>query len=285
MKMIVFMLCFCAAVSAQAQPADTAAAPAAVVSTVPVVGLTWDHTPEELYVNGGKQFNYKGRTYVLKLGFLRGAYESFVNNYKSMPVFILTDITDGIENYKVWNAGLLESNQPFKINTGCMLLSVVLRQNEVAVYRHSKKEKPGKKVAAFPHKELRAAWEENAARYKVDLNGKPAYFVPQAFYNQSGCNSVGYVASAPEPYFADTGLPLDFVELYRYTKASTDRRRQAYSVPLGVSFNLSEDNGKKWILNAIKVESLYEAMDDEANRPEDCNSGLREPMKKAEGGK
>ena len=288
MKIIVFVSCLCTAAALQAQPGTVGAAalstaPAAAVSTMAAVGLIWDHTPKELYIDGGKTFKYKGRTYVLKLGFKRGAYEPFVKNYKSIPVFILTDITDGPDNFLVWNAGLAESDKPFSISAhGGKRLSVLLKQNEVTVSEQINKDKPGKKAAAFPYKELRDLWAENAARYKKSFNDKPAYFVPQAFYNLSGCNSVGYVASMPDPYFADTGLPLDFVELYRYTKASTDRRRLTYSIPMGISFTLSGDNGKKWILNEIQEKSLYDALDDEADRPDDCNSALRELMKKAE---
>jgi len=158
----------------------------------------------------------------------------------------------------------------------------MLKQDKVVVFRYLNKETPGKMAAGFPYKQLRSLWAENAARYKVNFNGQPAYFVPQAFYTQSGCNSVGYVASMPAPYFADTGLPLDFVELYRYTKASTDRRRTAYSIPLGIIFTRSADNEKKWILSEIQEQSLYDALDDEADSPDECNSNLREPMKKAE---
>jgi hypothetical protein len=288
MKKILFLSCFCVTAAARALPANNSdigasTAPAAAVSTMPPVGLTWDYTPKELYVDGGDAFKDQGRKYSLKLGFMRGAYEPFVKNYKSIPVFILTDITDGPEKFLVWNAGLVELDEPFIINAyGGKQLSVLLKQNEVTVFRHKSKDAPGEKVAVFPYKELRALWAENAARYKVILNSGPAYFVPQAFYNQSGCNSVGYVASMPDPYFADTGLPLDFVELYRYTKASTDRRRTTYSIPLGISLTLSADNGKKWMVNEIEKTSLYDALDDEADRPDDCNRTLREAMKQAE---
>ena len=286
MKIFVFISCFFGAVAlAQAETAgavsvSTAAAPA--VSTLPAVGVIWDYTPKELYEDGGENFKYEGRTYVLKLGFKRGAYEPFVKNYKSIPVFILTDITDGPENFQVWNAGLADSDKPFKIKvSGGKLLSVLLNHNEVAVYRHIEKNKDGEKIAAFPYGELRSLWEKNAARFKTEFGGERMYLVPQAFYNQSGCNSVGYVVSKPDPYFADTGLPLDFVELYRYTKASTDRRRLAYSIPLGISFTRSADNGKKWLLSEMRGNELEAALDDEMDLPDECNMGLREPMKKA----
>ena len=273
------------AAMAQAETAGVVSistAAAAAVSTQPAVGIIWDYTQKELYEEGGETFKYEGRTYVLKLGFKRGAYEPFVKNYKSIPVFILTDITDGPENFQVWNAGLVDSDKPFKIKaSGGKLLSVLLKHNEVAVYRHIEKNKEGEKIAAFPYGELRSLWEKNAARYKTDFNGTPVYLVPQAFYNQSGCNSVGYVVSKPDIYFADTGLPLDFVELYRYTKASTDRRRVTYSIPLGISFTRSADSGKKWLLREMQEKDLYDALDDEVESPDDCNLGLREPMKKA----
>lgn len=287
MKTILFISCFCVVAVAQAQQASTgtatvSTAPAAAVSTMPVVGLTWDYTPNELYVDGGKTFKYEGRTYVLKLGFKRGAYEPFVKNYKSIPVFILTDITDGPEGYLMWNAGLVESDEPFRITVHGKLLSVMLKQDEVLVSRHLNKDGPGEKAAGFPYEELRDLWAKNAARYKVNFNGKPAYFVPQTFNNQSGCASIGYAASMPGPYYADTGLPLDFVELYRYTKASTDKRRLAYSIPMGIIFTRSANSERKWVLSDMKEEALQDALAEELDRPDECNSALREPMKKVE---
>jgi len=290
MKTIIFLCCIILAAVSNAQEASNvgtsmSTAPAMAVSTRQPVGLTWNHTPRELYIDGGATFKDAGRRYSLKLGFKRGAYEAFVKNYKSIPVFILTDITDGQENFLVWNAGLVESDEPFKVNAhGGKHLSVLLKQNEVTVFSYAKKNEPGKKVVSFPYKQLRALWERNAARYKVTYNEAPAYFVPQAFYNNSGCNSVGYVVSMPEPYFPDTGLPLDFVELYRYTKASTDRRRITYSIPMGIIFTLSADNGKKWMLKDIEEKSLYDALDDEANSPDECNSGLLKAMSEAGSG-
>lgn len=279
MKTLIFLCCSALAASGHAQAPG---AGDAAVSTAPPVNLVWDYTPEVLYAAGGKKFKYEGRSYVLKLGFRRGAYEPFVKNYKSIPVFILTDITGGPENFLVWNAGLAEAAEPFRVNAyGGLQLSVFLRHDEVTVSRHPGKDEPAKKVASFPFKELKDLWAQHAAKYKAVYNGGPAYFVPQAFYNQSGCNSVGYVVSLPEPYFADTGLPLDFVELYRYTKASTDKRRVTYSIPMGMIFTRSAEDGKKWTVREMERSSLYDALDDEADNPDDCNMALREAMQKA----
>jgi hypothetical protein len=287
MKTLIFLVCSALAVGSHAQGESAAgaavsSAPAAAVSTFPPVNLTWDHTPRELYKDGGGTFTFAKRKFTLKLGFRRGAYEPFVKNYKSIPVFILTDITDGPDNYRVWNAGLAEAEEPYKVNAlDGKYLSVLLTYDEVTVLHHETRDAPGKKAASFPYKELRELWARNAARYKVTYNGGPAYFVPQAFYNQSGCNSVGYVVSMPDPYFVDTGLPLDFVELYRYTKASIDRRRITYSIPMGMVFTRSADDGKKWEVRDMEKTSLYDAMDEEMDRPDECNSGLREAIKKA----
>lgn len=279
MKTFIFLCCSALAALGHAQAVNSGAA---AVSTHTPVNLAWDHTPNELYVDGGKKFKYEGRHYVLKLGFKRGAYEAFVKNYKSIPVFILTDVTGGPENFMVWNAGLAESDNPFRINAyGGIQLTVLLRQSEVIVARHMNKDDPGKKAASFPFKELKDLWAENARKYKAAYNGGTAYFVPQAFYNQSGCNSVGYVVSMPEPYFADTGLPLDFVEMYRYTKASTDKRRVTYSIPMGMVFTRSAEDGKTWAVKEIERSALYDALDDEADNPDECNMALRKAMEKA----
>ena len=69
-------------------PADQIIIPTKADSALLPQTLSWSYSLKETYIDGGTQFEYAGRKYSLKMGFDRGAYDSYVQNYKSLPVFI-----------------------------------------------------------------------------------------------------------------------------------------------------------------------------------------------------
>ena len=113
---------------------------------------------------------------------------------------------------------------------------------------------------------------QNAQRYlKSNFGVNAEYFVPQGF-SVNNIFMYGYVVSEYAPYYPNSGLPLDFINLYKGS-SPYDYKPMAYSIPLGLSFkyigaqvqdfNLLVGQKQTWTVNNLTQEDLQDALADE----------------------
>ncbi|MDO8804503.1 MAG: hypothetical protein Q7R35_08725 [Elusimicrobiota bacterium] len=235
--------------------------------------LSWQHSLQELFIDGGMQFEYAGRKYSIKLGFDRGTYDSYVQNYKSLHIFIFSQIRIGeAEAFSVWPiVKLYKSNSAsLTLNDG-RIIRLAVEGGSVMIYTNT-----GAKITSFLYAQFWSVWEQNAYRYPRNYKGVTGYFVPQSIPINNTYRS-GYVVSESYPYFPTTRMPLDFVELYKYDAANTayTYKPTAYSIPLGLVFKFSGGvTGNYWVLDELRPEDLQDALADELKSDRELNITL-----------
>lgn len=224
--------------------------------------LTWNHSLQELYIDGGLQFEYAGRKYSIKLGFDRGAYDSYVQNYKPLHIFVFSQIKIGqAEVFSVWPiVKLYESNSASLTLLDGKIIRLFVERDLVTIRSNT-----GTTIISFPYVQFWTIWQQNALRYSRNYKYTSGYFVPQSVTDNYTFRN-GYVVSESYPYFPSTRMPLDFVELYRYDAANTAYTYKpiAYSVPLGLSFRFSRSALEYyWKFDELRPEDLQDALVDE----------------------
>jgi hypothetical protein len=224
--------------------------------------LMWSHYSQELYVDGGRQFEYSGRKYAIKLGFERGEYDPYIKNYKAVPGVIVADITGG--NYTVWKLKKLSEIQGtdslFTSGKNEALFNVGYYNNAVYVRTPA-----WANIASFEHSALRSTWEENAKRYSRYTEKNTTYFVPQSYWDPGPRRQrYGYVISEYAPYYPQSGVPLDYMELFTGNEPYEYKPR-TYCLPLGLSFRNRGKEGQplEWGVKDLTPDALQDAMADE----------------------
>lgn len=234
-----------------------------------------ERTEEELFVKGGLSFSLKsasGETIlcVLKLGFQKGHYDDYVQNYKTKPVLIfsLPDFTDGLsESMYTRVYDLIEGDvhsTSVEMNENEKIFISVLDKS-VSISLHNKKNADTGMIAETTINALRKAWADNAERYAAQYNGQKIYLVQQELHIWiEDWHGFGFVMSKGTPFFHTTSLPLDVVELSRYYYAddATVFKPVAYSIPMDLALEKRQEGG--WTLRGIKSEEFNAALDDEA---------------------
>jgi hypothetical protein len=123
--------------------------------------------------------------------------------------------------------------------------------------------KSGANVVSIGYNSLSSAWGENAKKYSKCYGTNMEYFVPQA-YSIKPTFMYGYVVSEYAPFYPNSGLPLDFINLYK-TGTTYEYKPMAYSIPLGLSFKYLGAQGQPWTwtVNNLTQEDLQAALADE----------------------
>jgi len=224
--------------------------------------LMWFHYAQELYVDGGRQFEYSGRKYVIKLGFERGEYDPYIKNYKAVPGVIVSDITDA--SYTVWKLKKLSEIQNtdslFTTGKNEGLFNVGYYNNALYVRTPA-----WANIASFDYPGLRSAWEENAKRYSRYTEKNTTYFVPQAYWDPVLRRlRYGYVISEFAPYYPQSGVPLDYMELFTGNEPYEYKPR-TYCLPLGLAFRNRAKEGQplEWGVKDLTPDDLQDALADE----------------------
>lgn len=205
--------------------------------------LMWFHSAQELYVDGGRQFEYSGRKYSIKLGFERGEYDSYVKNYKAVPGVIVADITGA--SCTIWKIRKLSEIQNtdslFTSGANEGLFNVGYYNNAVYIRTPA-----WANIASFDYTALRSAWEENAKRYSRYTERNTTYFVPQSYWDPTPRrHRYGYVISEYAPYYPESGVPLDYMELYTGNEPY-EYKPMTYCIPLGLTFRHKGKEGQPW---------------------------------------
>lgn len=232
-------------------------------------------TQQDLYVNGGVTFQFKDHKFALKLGFRKGKYDSYVKNYKTYRVLLLTDLTyyESRANLDEMFPGLLDIvDNPDDDSYEAFISS----DENLVIKRFAKfldatyvNKATGEEEEVFSTKlsDLAQNWAADAEKYAMKYNGRKIYAVPQMLpedYATGNGNPFGFVLSEGSPLYHTTGLPLDFAEVYRYD-FDTDLtlwKPVAYSIPMSIAFEKKE-NGD-WDIRDITPQELTDVLDDDA---------------------
>jgi hypothetical protein len=219
----------------------------------------------EMLNNGAISLNFSGHTVYVKLLFLRGNYDSYTQTYKSVPAVSVHDMTASLLGECVF-AG--ESNT-FKyggmsLYVGFAGKTITLKNNNV----------PSESVT-LQYEDLLSAWAANAEKHcSMHLAAKYC-FVPQYYWD--GAHRYGFVVSANTPLYYTTGLPQDFVELYKTKNGDTSFKPIAFSLSLRSAFVLSPDQKYIWEFRPMTAEEVGEAMVNRAKPLISASIGLTSP--------
>jgi len=238
--------------------------------------FNWLNTDTELYLNGGMSFEYKGEVISFKAGFKKGYYDSYVQNYKPVPVLIVTKVTDIVKSsgsiagfgktMDILRRDASEPSDTLPVGEYPDVLEFYCTGKDLLINLKNLQTQEKEWLATVSVKDLYRAWTDNAGSYSMQYNDKKIFVVPQQFKDpvQYDTWHFGFVLSEASPFYHTTGLPLDFVELYRYDRnAETyEFKPVAYSIPLGVAFEKKPEGG--WNIRDIKDDELSAALDDEA---------------------
>ena len=219
----------------------------------------------EMLINGAINRNLSGHALYVKLLFLRGNYDSYTQTYKSVPAVSVNDATTERVGARILSG---ESNNfTFKnlsLYVGFAGQTITLKNNNV----------PSESVT-LQYEDLLSAWAANAEKHcSVHLAAKYC-FIPQ--YHWDGARHYGFVVSANTPLYYTTGLPQDFVELYKTENGDTSFKPIAFSLSLRSAFVLSPDQKYLWEFRPMTAEEVGEAMIDRAKLFVGASASLTSP--------
>lgn len=199
--------------------------------------------------NGAISCQLGGHTIYAKFLFLRGNYDPYTQTYKSVPAVSVHDATAALVAPVVLSGqGFSFTFKDLSFYVGFKGKAVTLRNNNVSA-----------ESVTLQYEDLLSAWAANAAKHcGLHLTGKYC-LVPQ-YYWDGAANHYGFVSSANTPLYYTTGLPQDFVELYKTENGETSFKPIAFSLPLRSAFVLSPDQKYIWEFRPMTAEEVGEAM-------------------------
>lgn len=230
----------------------------------------------ELYVKGGLLFKVKDRTFVLKIGFEKGQYDSLVQGYKPRCLLLLTDLTGFLSGdsdlisaipLHIVENNHSSSDEVWMSEYKRMKLKRISQEMHISVV--DKKTGNEEPVTIITLPELAQAWARNAENFSMPYNGRKIYAVPQWLPDVVFGEPFGYVLSEETPLSPNTGLPLDFVTLSRWDGSAVKNRVYkpvGYSIPLCMALEKLPQGG--WELREMESSELTDALDQENEETE-----------------
>lgn len=232
--------------------------------------VDWNREGEwrDLFRNWGVNVDLSGLKLTLKLGFIRGGFDSYTQAYKVEPVVTVLDNTLD-DSYTIW---------PY------------LRRGESLSYRQGH---PGVDVGfgaqfdggavcldwrdwktdllyrmTIPYDQLLSKWLSFAGQCSPHL-GSTYCFVGQVLWRDNNYQ-YGWVTSERTPLYYTTGMPQDFVELFQEDKVhQRSYKPKAYSLPLRLTFVLSSTQRDRWVMRPMTSEERADAMTEGSNKRPD----------------
>lgn len=197
--------------------------------------LKWQQTDEERYLNGAWQVQFFGRIISFKLGFIRGAFNSLADTYKTTPVAMLADITDldygESKDYPyalIGSAGCFQTpSGPFHFAFAAAKLTVsgcVNGQSNSSVFNRT-----------ITYQQWLDVWTKNASKY-CGIVVKDYCFMPQTLYKSDKTFRLGLIVDKGAPLSGGGGLAADSVELCKGTGDSGVCAKNVDSPPLNLAF-------------------------------------------------
>lgn len=215
----------------------------------------WNVSWEDLNINCEKSFKLNGNNLAVKLGFIRGNFDSYSQTYKAEPIVALRNV-DGNFVYPFIRVGQRIDNT-WNTGTASGRVSVEFQAKTVAVtdsYNTAQS-------VSIPYSELVAKWNEHASAFCSWHLGKKYCLVPQNFWDGSYHQS-GFVLAEGSPLSAVTAFPQDYVALFREEPDTftPSYRPIVYSLALRLAFVLSPNQKNVWEIRQMTAAEIGEAM-------------------------
>jgi len=240
-------------------PAPVRAAPAYTPKR-----LKWGYTLEELRSEAAYGFTWAEDNYRLRMLFGRGLYDSYAKTFKAQPELML-EIIEG----QTWPGIPFEADfdKYFDLRSEPQERLNLFRDRDnvhIAVFLGEGDAMTCPFSDSVPIKSLYSKWAAWASGSQVTVFDKRFFMVPQASKGEEFW-SYGYVLSEKSPLQKTTGLPQDYVELFRENaEGMMDFKPKAYSLPLGLVFELQEVNDElgSWDVRPMLESEMQEAIND-----------------------
>lgn len=211
--------------------------------------IDWSAPWEKLIIAGGIEHNFSGHKLSIKLGFLRGSFDSYSQTYRAVPGIILCDITaDAVHPFILAGAGK-------NYQSGTLNVWIEFNGNFLEIKNNNN---PSESVS-FSYFDLLANWEAFAFSYCSDFLGERHCIVPQRIWN-GYYNQYGFVATKGSPLYHTTNLPQDFIELFKQEAQNISFKSIAYSLPLRAAFVPSPNQKYVWQVRPMTASEIGETM-------------------------
>lgn len=197
--------------------------------------LKWQQTDEERYINGAWQVQYFGRMISIKLGFIRGAFNSLTETYKTTPIAMLADVTDlDYGESKDYPYALVGSAGCFQTPSGPFYFAFATAKLTVSACVNGQ---PNSSVFSktIAYQQWLDVWTKNASRYCGTVV-KDYCFMPQTSYKSDKTLRLGLISDKGAPLSGGGGLVADSVELCKVTGDNGVCARTVDSPPLNLTF-------------------------------------------------
>ena len=219
--------------------------------------IGWNGTWRDLYVDWGVDRQFLGHKLTVKLGFIRGDFDSYTQTYKAEPVVTILD--NSIENSNVicsYLARGASANRNWTNAIGPISITISFNGQAVTI---SNSANPTEQITVS-YSELLAQWTGFASRNARTIFGTKYYVVPQSLW--VGGHRNGFVVTTNSPLYYTTGLPQDFIELYKQENSTVNPNYKpvAYSLALRLAFVLLPDQKNTWEIRPMTPEEVGEAI-------------------------
>lgn len=215
----------------------------------------WNASWDDLYVNWGVDRQFLGQKLTVKLGFIRGAYDSYAQTYKAQPVVSLIHHYSGgctVAPYLVRG-----ESQRYNLSNSAGVLDVNLMFDGQTL-KISNYFSPGEQIQ-ISYFELLEKWVAFASARYIYVSDKKYFVSPQSIVN-GGAFHLGFVVSENAPLYSTTNYPQDFVELYKEIAGITTYSPLAYSLPTRLAFLLPQNGRENWSVRQMTAAEVGEAM-------------------------
>jgi hypothetical protein len=213
------------------------------------------------YVHGSHEFSCGEDQCSVSILFDRGVYDPYSRTYKAQPRIGMDSsyvgAPDSFPLSSTLNVQFLMSDDPYS-EIGVARSGESLDVKELAVA-------PPVLLAYIPIKSLYEDWKLNSKAVRLQVEDKTFFLVGQMLFDSgTGVWRYGYVISENGVVNPITGVPQDFVELYRRNAdGMVEHRTKAYSLALGLVFELRDVVGERpWTVRPMLESEVEEAVND-----------------------
>ena len=207
----------------------------------------------EIYLKGGIDVQIMGNSLLVKVGFIRGTFDSYTKTYKAEPVITL-------QNESAM-APYLRSGQSNHYILGTQDVYAEFMGQSVRIINYTN----ASEEVTISCSDLLAKWATYASDHCAKHLDKTYCLVPQILWNGS-YKQYGWVTTENKPLYYTTSTPQDYVDLYKQLPPNyvNEYRPTAYSLALRLAFVLSPSQADIWEIRQMTAEEAGDAMVDES---------------------
>lgn len=213
---------------------------------------------EDLYGKGGVAVQFQGRKLMVKLGFIRGSFDSYTQTYKAEPVISLLVNESELAMFPYLSSG--QSARYVWTNTvGTLNVTIEFLGQAVKISNNAN---TSEQVTVL-YSDLLRTWVDFASSYCSEHLAKKYCIVPQRLWYGS-LYKLGWVVTKNTPLYYTTAMPQDYVELFLQESIAPDFKKSykpiSYSLPLRLTFVLSPSQADVWEIRQMTAEEAGNEM-------------------------